>query len=87
MGIMRWIGQLGNVLVCPVPNYERDSGAGEGACPQEELASSRIRVMSARIDWLMDWNVRRWNPDVYPWGRDMRSHIGSSDANVRDFGS
>jgi hypothetical protein len=29
MGIMRWIGQLRNVLVCPAPNYERDSGTGE----------------------------------------------------------
>ena len=86
MGIMRWIGQLGNVLVCPVPNYERDSGAGEGACPQEELASSRTRVMSARIARLMNcWNGRRWNPDVYPWGRDM--DIRRSDVNVGDFGS
>ena len=44
--------------------------------------------MSARIARLMDWNVRRWNPDVYLWGRDMRGRdIGRCDVNVRDFGS
>ena len=36
----------------------------------------------------MDWNVRRWNPDIYLWGRDMRGRdIGRCDVNVRDFGS